>query len=495
MTEFVAKATAPWFLVTPKLCRGTTAAKRASGGYSLTGLHLEDGVHVDGRELAVLRFCDGRHSIDAIAHLATGVLDRTERPVTHDDIDAVLKRLRDLALLECPDLALQLAERGAWREAERVATQGLFQPAPPAAHMEPEEVEVRSDLRWRCVGCGACCSGRYRVELTEPDLAALRLLDLERELAIRHDDCIEAGIDVFGDPAVFLKQRAGRCVFLTSARRCGLHAAFGAEAKPHSCRAFPFLAVLTPHGATLRFRPECSGHHATFSSGPLVAPQRHEIWRHLAAGVDVLPAIPPTVPLHVGGSHVSYDRYFEAELAALRALREEKSWRQGLAVLAEWLGLGTASNQHALRTILCALPADAFELNLHRWIEPPIDPVAELERTVRAELRCAEHAGLPIPTEHDRVVGEYVANVLAGKFLFRGLSMASGVGLLGLVVHLARRTAALVADQYGRDVTKMLLNESLILWHQRLLADGPLRPWLLLRHVVDLEKGPWISGS
>jgi len=129
--------------------------------------------------------------------------------------------------------------------------------------MELDDVEVRSDLRWRCVGCGACCSGRYRVELTETDLASLRSLELERELAMRHDDCVETGVDVFGDPAVFLRQRAGRCVFLTSARRCGIHAAFGAQAKPHGCRAFPFLAVLTPRGATLRFRPECSGHPAS----------------------------------------------------------------------------------------------------------------------------------------------------------------------------------------------------------------------------------------
>jgi len=97
-----------WFLVTPKLCPGTTAAKRSSGSYSLTGLHLGDGVQVDGRELAVLRFCDGRHGVQAIAHLATAALDRADEPVTHDEIVAVLKRLQDLALLECPDRALQL---------------------------------------------------------------------------------------------------------------------------------------------------------------------------------------------------------------------------------------------------------------------------------------------------------------------------------------------------------------------------------------------------
>jgi len=140
-----------------------TPAKRSSGSYSLTGLHLGDGVQVDARELAVLRFCDGRNAVHAIAHLATAALDRADEPVTRDEIVAVLKRVQDLALLECPDRALQLAERGAWGEAERVATQGLFQTALPAVRMESDDVEVRSDLRWRCVGCGACCSGRYRV--------------------------------------------------------------------------------------------------------------------------------------------------------------------------------------------------------------------------------------------------------------------------------------------------------------------------------------------
>jgi hypothetical protein len=208
-----------------------------------------------------------------------------------------------------------------------------------------------------------------------------------------------------------------------------------------------------------------------------------------------MPAIPVTVPMQVGGIHVLYDRYYEAEVAALRMLREKKSWRDGLEVLAEWLGNDGGSHEQALRTVLAALPADAFDLDVHRWIEPEIAVVPHLERTVRAQLQGMERAALPIPTEHQRIANEYVANVVAGKFLFRGLSIGSGLGLLGLVLHLAESTAALLASAYGREVTGILLHESLIFWHQRLLADGPLRPWLLLRHVEDLEKGPWISKS
>ncbi|MFW6023608.1 MAG: hypothetical protein ACOC9O_02570 [Myxococcota bacterium] len=48
----------------------------------------------------------------------------------------------------------------------------------------------------------------------------------------------------------------GRCLFLTEGG-CALHASLGPEAKPHSCRRFPFGLVATPNGGRITTEHRC----------------------------------------------------------------------------------------------------------------------------------------------------------------------------------------------------------------------------------------------
>jgi hypothetical protein len=82
-------------------------------------------------------------------------------------------------------------------------------------------------MQHTCYRCGGSCQGPgASVDADErtPLLAHARVL----------------GID---DPLVGARTRTvgGRCVFLDQDNRCSLHVAFGPDAKPRSCQAFPFV--------------------------------------------------------------------------------------------------------------------------------------------------------------------------------------------------------------------------------------------------------------
>src|SRR5438132_1509574 len=83
----------------------------------------------------------------------------------------------------------------------------------------------------------------------DPVVKRLEALDIER-----------AYPDLAGQPwfdvaewkddhrVLYLATVGERCVFLRDDRRCGLHAAFGADAKPGFCRLYPIQALPTIDG-------------------------------------------------------------------------------------------------------------------------------------------------------------------------------------------------------------------------------------------------------
>ena len=57
-------------------------------------------------------------------------------------------------------------------------------------NLEAHDIEVREDLRYACLCCGNCCSGRFRVTLKPRDEARLRALDLEAIPGLSFDDAL-----------------------------------------------------------------------------------------------------------------------------------------------------------------------------------------------------------------------------------------------------------------------------------------------------------------
>ncbi|TNF37369.1 MAG: YkgJ family cysteine cluster protein, partial [Deltaproteobacteria bacterium] len=131
---------------------------------------------------------------------------------------------------------------------------------PPATLPEGVPLLALRPLRAGCHGSGACCHG-WQVELTEDEPP--RILELARALAVAEP--IVDGV---------LRREDGRCVFLDDALRCRIHATFGADAKPRTCRLYPLRAVFTEDGLRVGVDPSCASTFRTWESGPRVEPLR-----------------------------------------------------------------------------------------------------------------------------------------------------------------------------------------------------------------------------
>jgi Fe-S-cluster containining protein len=115
-------------------------------------------------------------------------------------------------------------------------------------------------LRFRCTSCGNCCRD-LRVPLTAADVR--RLVDATGEAPARVVAWLEPDdVDMTGEPESFvLLDRPGRrvlmtlaqhdraCRFLGADERCTVY-----EARPASCRLYPFTVSFGPRGGVRRLR-------------------------------------------------------------------------------------------------------------------------------------------------------------------------------------------------------------------------------------------------
>jgi Fe-S-cluster containining protein len=109
--------------------------------------------------------------------------------------------------------------------------------------------------RFACQHSGACCRGyifgpispaeKARIQALNPVAAMPRLAD-RTLFSPAEDGTYRLGMD--GEVCVFYEAGSG----------CGLHRAFGAEAKPRLCRLFPLGTVATIDGLKIYDRGECA---------------------------------------------------------------------------------------------------------------------------------------------------------------------------------------------------------------------------------------------
>jgi Fe-S-cluster containining protein len=117
-----------------------------------------------------------------------------------------------------------------------------------------------SFLRFRCTECGNCCRD-LRVPLTHADLR--RLVVASGAPPARSVDWLEPdAVDMTGEPESFvlldqpgrrvlmtLVQRENACAFLGADERCTVY-----EARPASCRLYPFAISFGQRGGVRRLR-------------------------------------------------------------------------------------------------------------------------------------------------------------------------------------------------------------------------------------------------
>jgi hypothetical protein len=119
-------------------------------------------------------------------------------------------------------------------------------------------------LRFRCRGCGACCTGAPGYVWLQPGEAAAIAARLGLEPAVflsRHTRRVDGALSLREDAG-------GRCVLYEPGRGCRTY-----EERPRQCRTWPFWArIVASRAAWEREAAECPG----MGAGELFGPEEIE---------------------------------------------------------------------------------------------------------------------------------------------------------------------------------------------------------------------------
>ncbi len=109
--------------------------------------------------------------------------------------------------------------------------------------------------RWDCHQCGFCCRGSI-IPLSEKDLAKLAQQKWNERPEFRH---LTITVPLAGrsEKRQLAKQADGSCIFLQENGLCRIHAQFGLDAKPLTCRLFPLQIIPREKDAILTTRRAC----------------------------------------------------------------------------------------------------------------------------------------------------------------------------------------------------------------------------------------------
>ncbi|HVV84282.1 MAG TPA: YkgJ family cysteine cluster protein [Kofleriaceae bacterium] len=121
------------------------------------------------------------------------------------------------------------------------------------SHREEVPTVILEEARFECQGSGSCCSAYAFGPLSAEDTAVLDRLDLAGALS-----GVEPPYVVERDDGRYLRSVDGSCVFLSADGKCGIHRAFGSEAKPHFCRLYPYDSFGTVEGVRVVDRGACA---------------------------------------------------------------------------------------------------------------------------------------------------------------------------------------------------------------------------------------------
>src|ERR1700694_1332534 len=132
---------------------------------------------------------------------------------------------------------------------------------------------------WDCHGCTNCCRA-YRVPVTVEERRRILAQGWDSDPDIG-DLPLFVRFGPWWRPRYRLSERGnGACVFLSSEGRCRIHERFGADAKPLTCRLFPFVLVPTEDHWRVGLRYACPS--AASNEGRTLAAHGEALTRHAA---------------------------------------------------------------------------------------------------------------------------------------------------------------------------------------------------------------------
>jgi Fe-S-cluster containining protein len=129
-------------------------------------------------------------------------------------------------------------------------------------------LQILEGARFQCQGSGECCQNYVFGPLDDDDIVRLDSLDLS---AFGPGPYYETRSLDSGQQVRALVAPNDRCMFLRDDRKCGLHAKFGADAKPKLCRQYPLEVLICLDGMRIFDKGSCATFAVSSRSGlPLI---------------------------------------------------------------------------------------------------------------------------------------------------------------------------------------------------------------------------------
>lgn len=163
---------------------------------------------------------------------------------------------------------------------------------------EPLPYSILEEARFECQGSGECCQNYVFGPLEDEDVERLDKLDLAAAFPHLGGPYVET-LEHDGTTVRNLATVADRCIFLQDDHRCGLHARFGAGAKPRLCRQYPTEAFATISGIKVYDKGTCATFARSARAGlPLleelprvrdVLPKRYNLYHPMVLLGDGIP--------------------------------------------------------------------------------------------------------------------------------------------------------------------------------------------------------------
>ncbi|MBT9583442.1 YkgJ family cysteine cluster protein [bacterium] len=172
-----------------------------------------------------------------------------------------------------------------------------------------------------CVQCGRSCQAGWDIAVEEPIRQKLEGQPLTLRVIQEH------GAALVEKKSGWVLNMTPRCGFLEDDLLCGIHRHLGVEAKPNTCRLFPFILSQTPDGTYVGVSYSCTA--ARQNSGRSLAEHGVDIAQLMAVGTTTNVIHDDGLVVH-GSWFTSWQEYrqFESRLGARAA---QSNWQTALA--------------------------------------------------------------------------------------------------------------------------------------------------------------------
>ncbi len=200
---------------------------------------LERTVTLGPTGIAMVVRLDGTRDADGI------VSEMLAEGFTREKIEDALRSLTLLHLIEGAGDAVRARIAAIWRGDVQLEYLSL-----------PE-------TRFACQASGLCCRSYRLGPISAVEQSAITALPLREVMP----DLPEGELFVHRDNKLYIATASAHCVFLRPNGHCGIHAHFGEDAKPLTCKFYPIGVQPTFEGERLYNNQHCASHFVSQDTG------------------------------------------------------------------------------------------------------------------------------------------------------------------------------------------------------------------------------------